>query len=96
MARDRAAVTSYTSLLESAVLKGQQDTVALLLRQGVDVNIHFPSGSTPLHDAALKGYDAIVNLLVAKGADVNARDAAEQRPCMAERSAETSSSSPFS
>jgi ankyrin repeat protein len=74
---------SYSSMLEEAVLKGQRDTVEVLLSQGVDVNVRFPSGSAPLHDAALKGHDAVVNLLLAKGADVSERDAAGATPLYA-------------
>lgn len=61
-------------LLAEAVVKGQEDTVEMLLSNGANVNANLPSGSTALDLAALKGQDAVVKLLIAKGADVNSRN----------------------
>ena len=67
-------------LLGDAVLKRQKDILETLLRNGADVNIRLPAGSTPLHDAALKGYDEIVILLLAHGANVDIRNASGATP----------------
>lgn len=64
---------SLAKFLGEAVVKGQEDTVEMLLSD-VDVNAYLPSGSTALDLAALKGQDAIVRLLLANGADVNSRN----------------------
>ena len=65
---------SLAKFLGEAVVKGQEDTVELLLSNDADVNAYLPSGSTALGLAALKGQDAIVRLLIANGAEVNSRD----------------------
>jgi uncharacterized protein len=65
---------SLAKLLGEAVVKGQEDTVEMLLSNSADVNANLPAGSTALGLAALKGQDAIVKLLIAKGADVNSRN----------------------
>jgi len=65
---------SLAKFLGEAVVKGQEDTVEMLLSNDVDVNAYLPSGSTALDLAALKGQDAIVRVLLANGADVNSRN----------------------
>ena len=65
---------AFAKFLEQAVVKGQEDTVKMLLSNGADVNAYLPSGSTALGLAALKGQDAVVRLLIANGADVNSRN----------------------
>ncbi len=65
---------SLAKFLAEAVVKGQEDTVKLLLSNEADVNAYLPSGSTAIDLAALKGHDAIVRLLIANGADVNSRN----------------------
>jgi ankyrin repeat protein len=65
---------SLAKFLEEAIVKGQEDAVAMLLSNDADVNAYLPSGSTALGLAAFKGEDAIVRLLNANGADVNHRN----------------------
>jgi len=65
----RGAALSKEKQLRDAVLKGQTETVGLLLGLGADPK-------PVLHDAALKGHVAVVRLLLEHGAVVDGRSAA--------------------
>jgi ankyrin repeat protein len=58
--------------LHSAVERGYNVVVVLLIAGGADVNSRSDLGRTPLHLASLKGRAAMVNRLTDAGADVNA------------------------
>jgi ankyrin repeat protein len=59
--------------LYSAVLRGQQDIIKLLLANGADINAKNKDGNTPLHETqAAVDAEAIINLLLDNGADINA------------------------
>jgi hypothetical protein len=51
-----------------------RDTVAAILKLGVDVNATNPAGDTALHVAAGAGQNSIVQLLAEAGANVNAKN----------------------
>ncbi len=58
--------------LVDAVKKGEQETLRVLLKEPVDVNITQVDGSTALHWAAHRNDLASAELLIGKGAKVNA------------------------
>ncbi len=58
--------------LVDAVKEGQQETLRLLLKEGVDVNIAQVDGTTALHWAAHRDDLASTQLLIGEGAKVNA------------------------
>lgn len=58
--------------LFNAILKDRASMVESLLKNGVDINIRTPDGTTPLMAAAVRGSTETIKLLVAKGADMNA------------------------
>ena len=58
--------------LFNAILKDRTSMVESLLKNGVEINIKTPDGTTPLMAAAARGSIEIINLLLAKGADMNA------------------------
>lgn len=65
--------TAYgAAALFNAILKDRTSMVESLLKNGVDINIRTPDGTTPLMAAAVRGNTETIKLLVAKGADVNA------------------------
>jgi ankyrin repeat protein len=66
--------------LQQAVLRGETESVRLLLDQGFDPKAKSPDGSTLVHDAALKGYKELLRLLLERGADPNARNEAGATP----------------
>jgi len=53
---------------------GDLKTVKKMIKAGVDVNIRFSSGMTPLHIAVARGRLDMVKYLVAQGADTSAMD----------------------
>ena len=57
--------------LHAAVSKNSNDTVAMLLEYGANVNQEQQSGITPLHAAAHNGNLYLVKLLINNGADKN-------------------------
>lgn len=59
--------------LQSGLFRGDIEMVSKALDNGVDVNIRYESGETPLMIAAGVGQKDIVELLLSKGADVNAK-----------------------
>ena len=61
-------LTSCSSALHSAALRGQSDAVAIELDKGTDVNQRF-GGLTPLMSAATSGDPVTVKLLLDRGAD---------------------------
>jgi ankyrin len=64
-----------------AAQEGQREVVALLLKQGADVNAHARIGGvTVLHVGAFRGDHAIVTLLLQHGADKHARMSLSERP----------------
>jgi ankyrin repeat protein len=66
-----------STALHCAAWKGHQSIVALLLREGADVNAHNSNdhwGTTPLHAAAHANQPAIAQMLIEQGANVNAPD----------------------
>lgn len=58
--------------LHSASLKGDIETVKLLIESGTDVNARNKDGQSPLHWAAFRGHYKIAELLIEAGANVNA------------------------
>ena len=63
----------YRSLFTGA-RAGDADTVAVLIRRGLDLNCVGPKGATPLHIAARFGQLAVVRLLLAHGANPHLAD----------------------
>lgn len=75
--------TDGSTPLHCATWKGHQETVALLLEAGADINAHNQNdhwGTTPLHAAAHANQVAIAQQLIDKGADINAQDMKGQTP----------------
>jgi cytohesin len=73
-------LTEVLELLHNAVLRGQAETVRILLRQIPDPGVRLPNGSTLLHEAALNGQVEIVELLLAGGADARVISASGATP----------------
>ncbi len=57
--------------LHYAASTGKEDTVAMLLEQGADVDARSPDGTTPLMMAAYANSEAVVRQLLAVGADLH-------------------------
>lgn len=68
------------SPLHLAVLGGHQETAAMLLSQGFDINAEDSEGNTPLHIAAANGHLGLVGFLIERGANVNAVNNKGQTP----------------
>jgi ankyrin repeat protein len=66
----RGVKPSNDAPLRNAVLRGDYDLVATLLKSGMDAKTPYL-----LHDAALKGHLKIVELLIARGADPRVKNA---------------------
>lgn len=64
---DKKGVT----MLWSASINGEFETVNDLLSKGADSNLRVENGTTPLIAACQNGYFEVVKLLVSNGADVN-------------------------
>lgn len=63
------------TLLHEAVVNGEIELIAYLLKRGLAIDRKDNNGFTPLHDA-VKGQDpSVVRFLIDKGADVHARTA---------------------
>jgi ankyrin repeat protein len=60
--------------LSMAVVKGQKETVELMLGHKADVNVREDSENTPLLWAVFQNQPEIAELLLANGADVNAQN----------------------
>ena len=60
--------------LHTAIAKGHEDIVQLLLSKGVSIEAVDILDRTPLHRAALGGHTSIVELLLLKGASIEAID----------------------
>lgn len=60
-------------LLSWAALKGDVESVRILLDAGANVNLRSINGSRPVHHAAFLGHAGIVDLLATRGADLTAR-----------------------
>lgn len=74
IAFDRGTTGRESGLLDEAVLRGDADTVRLLIAAGADPEARGSGGSAPLDDAALKGYTAIARILLDSGAKVDSRN----------------------
>jgi ankyrin repeat protein len=61
------------TLLHQAVLRGNEEMIAILISNGAEINARNVDGWTPLHIAARFGNSAIAKLLLEKGADVRAQ-----------------------
>ena len=61
--------------LHSAIAKGDQEMVRILIDGGTDVNESDVFGEPPLHAAIDKGNDGMVTLLLEAGANVDAKNA---------------------
>ena len=72
---------AISSLMDAAV-QGKTDTVALLLKQGADIEEKTSVQQTPLMMAALAGQTPTVKVLVDNGAAVEARDKFGRTPLM--------------
>ncbi|KAH9962793.1 hypothetical protein BGW80DRAFT_1448371 [Lactifluus volemus] len=59
--------------LHVAALRGNLETVQILVQHNADINAKDFSGKTPLHYASERGHLDVVRLLLGSGADVNAR-----------------------
>ncbi|KAI9858786.1 MAG: hypothetical protein M1813_007253 [Trichoglossum hirsutum] len=71
----RGAAVNGSGALEEASLKGQKDTVGVLLDLGADVGAKGgKGGKTALHEAARNGHEAVVRLLLDKGTDLEVKD----------------------
>ncbi len=57
-----------------------RDVIALLVKQGADINRPDTNGDTPLHLAVKKGYRVLVKLLITHGAEINSLDAGGHTP----------------
>ncbi len=60
-------------LLSWAALKGDVESVRILLDAGANVNVRSLNGSRPAHHAAFLGHAGILDLLATRGADLTAR-----------------------
>ncbi|KAJ5764963.1 hypothetical protein N7520_004522 [Penicillium odoratum] len=58
----------------NAVLEGDEDTVGLLLENGIDMMMKNVRGEYPLHWAIRSGQLGVASLLLQKGADIDAKD----------------------
>jgi ankyrin repeat protein len=67
-------------LLHIAARSGDAETVGLLIKAGVDVNLRGDMDSTPLHYAMEKEQKEVVNLLLAHGARSDVRNRFGQLP----------------
>ncbi|KAK4444137.1 ankyrin repeat-containing domain protein [Podospora aff. communis PSN243] len=66
-----------------AAMRGDYDSIKLLLRYGADINIHSThTGTTALHQACSQSRPAVARLLISAGADVNGRDYLGQTPLL--------------
>ncbi|MDF9428284.1 ankyrin repeat domain-containing protein [Cupriavidus gilardii] len=70
----RATTGKLEARLQAAAAKGDAATVALLLKQGANVESRDDSGATPLLIATRHNHIEAARLLIDAGADVNARD----------------------
>jgi peptidoglycan/LPS O-acetylase OafA/YrhL len=66
--------------LDWAALRGDVETLQLLIDHGADVNARNKDGSTALHGAAFLGRTSAVKLLLEKGADAGAKDVRNEPP----------------
>jgi len=72
---DPGASGRESGLLDEAVLRGDIETVRMLITAGADVDARGVAGATPLDDAALKGHTEISRILLDHGARVDSRNA---------------------
>ena len=77
-----AKPTPVISSLMSAAVQGKTDTVALLLKQGADIEEKTSVQQTPLMMAALAGQTPTVKLLIDNGAALETRDKFGRTPLM--------------
>lgn len=63
-----------------AVDGGHSESVALILKTGININIRNEDGNTWLHKAMIKENERMINFLVARGADINALNDFKQTP----------------
>ena len=74
----RMDIFQSTVIIDRIFFFARRDTLKLLINKGLDVNIKFNDGSTPLHVAVKKYFtskkqEAMIRLLIESGADVNAK-----------------------
>ena len=67
--------------LREAVEQGKLPEVERLIKGGVDIDVEFALGETPLMIAAQNGHSDVVKFLVNHGANVSARDK-RGKPCL--------------
>ena len=58
-------------MLYHTVIKGDTETVSLLIEKGADIDAKTPKGLTPLYIAARSKKYNVLELLIKKGANVN-------------------------
>jgi hypothetical protein len=68
------------SVLHYAVMRGNPETIDLLLARGAEVNSRTRNGTTPLHTAVLYNRYEVAEKLLGKGADINAQSASGATP----------------
>jgi hypothetical protein len=73
-------VSSASYLLHYAALRGETNSIEMMLKLGAEVNATDDQGKTPLHDACLKGHLETVRLLLDHGANIGARDKNDATP----------------
>jgi hypothetical protein len=77
-----AKPTPVLSSLMDAAVQGKTDTVALLLKQGADIEEKTSAQQTPLMMSALAGQTPSVKVLIDNGAALEARDKFGRTPLM--------------
>ena len=66
--------------LRDAVLTGDADTVAMLARQGANLNQVDYNGRSALHMACAEGNYKVVEVMIQQGANINMKDRWGQTP----------------
>jgi len=76
-------LTLTVEMLHQACAAGLEESVRMLLVNGIDVNSDDGTSAHPLHVAACHSYPTVVQLLIDRGADVNLRSTKYGSPLIA-------------